>query len=230
MLTLILAEAELERIPQEIHSHPAVISNAKQRQRKPSKILLDASFHHSAMRKKLSEWRRRGRPDITHIFLLVTLDSIANKKGEVKIIVHTRNNEAIYIHPETRLIRHYPRFIGLMEQLFEKKSIETEDKILLKLEEDKKIEDIVEEINVDRIIGFSTKGRRINLLEYFQSLREDGYKDIACIVGGFPSGDYHCNLGKIADDVISIYDDMLSAWTIASEITVNYENIFLCSQ
>ncbi len=226
MLTLILAEAELERIPTSISSHPAVVSNAKQRQRKPSKMILDASFHHSAMR-KLPEWRRRGRPDITHLFLLVTLDSIANKRGEVKTIVHTRNNEVIYIHPETRLIRHYPRFIGLMEQLFEKKTIETEDKTLLRLEEDKKLEDIIEEIDVDRIIGFSMNGRMVNLLEYFQSIREEGYRDITCIVGGFPSGDYHCNLRKIADDVISIYDDMLTAWTTASEITVNYENIFL---
>ena len=226
MLTMILAEAELERIPSSILSHPAITANAKQRQRKPSKMILDASFHHNAM-KKLVEWRRRGRPDITHLFLLVTLDSIANKKGEVKTIIHTRNNEVIYINRETRLIRHYPRFIGLIEQLFERKTIETEDKILLKLEENKDLRDIIEEIKADKIIGFSMKGRRIKLPKYFSSIKEEGCKDILCIIGGFPSGDYHYNIKEMTDDIISIYDDMLTAWITASEIIVNYENIFI---
>ena len=46
------------------------------------------------------------------------------------IIVHTRNNDVITIDPETRIMRNYTRFIGLMEQLFEKQH-QTKKKILI---------------------------------------------------------------------------------------------------
>jgi hypothetical protein len=61
----------------------------------------------------LSEGRRRGRPDMTHLFLLTALESIANKQGTVKLIIHTRNDEMITVHPETRIMRNYERFLGL---------------------------------------------------------------------------------------------------------------------
>lgn len=120
MLTIILAESELEKIPNQILSHPSVISHSKQFNKRPVNMILDASFHHSAM-KNMPEGERRGRPDIVHISLLTALESILNKKGELKVVVHTRNNEAIYIDPETRLMKNYVRFIGLIEQLFEKR-------------------------------------------------------------------------------------------------------------
>jgi len=58
----------------------------------------------------------------------------------LKIIIHTRNNEAIYIHPQTRLMRNYTRFVGLMEQLFEKKNIQADDKTLFEIKENKYLE------------------------------------------------------------------------------------------
>jgi len=226
VLTLILGEAELELVPPSIASHPAIVASARQRKKKTTHIILDASFHHSAM-KKLEEGRRRGRPDITHIFLLTALDSIVNKRGEMNTIIHTRNNQAIYINPETRLIRHYPRFIGLMEQLFEKKIVGTEDKILLRLEEDVTLEKLVDEVKPDITIVLAVNGRRVNLPDYFNDLKKNNYKHILCVVGGFPSGGFHCKLKDFADDIVSIYDEMITAWTAASEIIVNYENTFM---
>src|SRR4030042_2871445 len=132
MLTIVLAESKLELIPNDILSHPAIASYAKQRNKKPKNLILDSSFHHSAM-KDLPEGNRRGRPDIVHIFLLNSLESILNKKEKLKIIVHTRNNEAIFIDSKTRIMRSYSRFIGLFEQLFEKRKIVAEEKILIEL-------------------------------------------------------------------------------------------------
>ena len=98
MLTLVLAEAEVELMPAELTRHPAVIAYARQRRKQPTQILLDSNYHHSAMT-TLPEGRRRGRPDITHLFLLTALESIVNKKGQLNIIVHTRNDMVITINP-----------------------------------------------------------------------------------------------------------------------------------
>ena len=85
MLTLMLAEAEIELMPVELARHPAVIAHARQRRKQPTKILLDSNYHHPAMT-NLPEGRRRGRPDITHLFLLTALESIVNKKGQLNIL------------------------------------------------------------------------------------------------------------------------------------------------
>ncbi len=226
MLTIILAESELERIPFQILSHPAIISYAKKLNKKTERLILDSSFHHSALR-KIPEGNRRGRPDIVHIFLLTTLESIVNKRKHLKVIVHTRNNEAIYIHPETRLMRNYTRFIGLMEQLFEKKKISSDDKNLLEIYENVPLEEIVEREKSDFVIAFSPEGEKVRLLDYFKNLEKKNCKDLLCIIGGFPHGDFHCDIKKYVDETIAIYDKPLSAWTVANEVLVNYENIFL---
>ncbi|HKZ99119.1 MAG TPA: hypothetical protein VJ326_05980 [Thermoplasmata archaeon] len=61
MLTLVLADAELELVPSEIAGHPAVHSSAKKRGRSPTSLLLDSSLHHPALRDMPEP--RRGPPD-----------------------------------------------------------------------------------------------------------------------------------------------------------------------
>ena len=69
MLTLVLADTELERVPAPLQHHPAVRASARKRGRSPAAILLDSSMHHPALR-RYSEGERRGRPDIAHIVLV----------------------------------------------------------------------------------------------------------------------------------------------------------------
>jgi len=225
MLTIILAESELELIPSQITSHPAVTSYAKQRNKKPKGLILDSSFHHSAM-KELPEGARRGRPDIVHIFLLNSLESILNKKGKLKIIIHTRNNEAIFIDSKTRLMRSYHRFIGLFEQLFEKKKIVTEEKTLIELRENISLEKIIESENHDFIITFSENGKIVELHNYLTNLKNKKIKNILCIIGGFPHGDFHSDISKYSDDVISIFEEKLNAWSVTNELLTDFNNIF----
>lgn len=225
MLTIILAESELELIPKEIISHPLILSYAKKYNKKPKEMILDSSSHHSAM-KNLPDYERRGRPDIVHIFLLSALESIANKKGLIKIIIHTRNNNAIYINPETRIIRNYPRFIGLIEQLFEKKIIRSKESTLIELHDNKSLEKIIEEKH-DVFVVLSPEGKITKLSKYFKDLKKKGYNDILCIIGGFPHGDFHFDISKYVNETISIYDNPLTVWTVTNEIIINYENIYL---
>ena len=226
MLTIILAESELELIPDEIVMHPTIVSYAKQRNKKPRAIILDSSYHHKAMQ-KLSEGNRRGRPDIIHIFLLTALESIINKIGNLRIIIHTRNNEAINVNSETRIIRNYPRFIGLIEQLFVKKKITTDGKTLIEIFKNKPLEKIIKEEKYDHLIIFSFKGKKVKLSSYFKNLKEKNFKNILCIIGGFPHGDFHFDFSKFSNEMVSIFNDHLTVWTVTNEILVNYENAYL---
>ncbi len=226
MLTIVLAESELERIPAALLRHQIIVSSAQKRMKKPSEILLDSNYHHAAMR-NLSEWERRGRPDIVHLFLLVTLESIVNKKNFLRVIVHTRNNEMIVFNPTTRIMRNYDRFVGLMEQLFEKQVVPNEEKPLITLTKDKKLSQIVKQDSFDYVIAFSSEGKRVNLPTFFTDIQKKKKENILCIIGGFPKGDFHNEMADFSDDIISIYPEMVPAWTVASEVVVNYENIFL---
>lgn len=220
MLTLVLAEAELELVPPELLHHPAVIGHARQRGKEPARILLDSNYHHAAMT-GLPEGRRRGRPDMAHLFLLTALESVANKQGNVKVIIHTRNDEMITVHSETRIMRNYERFLGLMEQLFETGAVPDGKHPLLELQQHMTLARIIEETDANLIIAFSKTGTPTNLSDYF---KKHSKKDIICIIGGFPSGSFHTDIKTIATEILSLYPEMLPVWTVTSEILVNYEN------
>jgi rRNA small subunit pseudouridine methyltransferase Nep1 len=224
MLTLLLAEAEIELMPTELTNHPSVIAHARQRRKPPARILLDSNYHHAAMT-NLPEGRRRGRPDITHLFLLTALESIVNKKGQLKIFIHTRNNILITINPETRIMRNYERFQGLIETLFEKQIVPDKNHPLLSLQYNISLIQTITQLQIDKIITFSTEGSPTILSEYFKEIQKQKTHDVLCIIGGFPSGTFHTDLTTITTKKVSLYPEMLPAWTVASEILVNYENI-----
>ena len=219
-----IAEAEVEMMPAELTRHPAVIAHARQRKKQPSQILLDSNYHHSAMT-TLLEGRRRGRPDITHLFLLTALESIVNKQGLLHVVVHTRNNMVITVNPETRIMRNYERFLGLMETLFDKHVVPDEKHPLLSLRQNITLTQAIEEVQADVVISFSKEGSSVILPDYFKELKKQKKHHLLCIIGGFPSGAFHTDLTTITTAIFSLYPDMLPAWTVASEILVNYGNI-----
>ncbi len=219
MMHLILADSELEIVPQEIQGHPAIVKHAKLRKKKPSRILLDASYHHQAIRSKYpSEADRRGRPDIVHFFLMNAQESMLNYQGKLRVYIHTRNNEVIRISPETRLPKAYHRFVGLMEHVFQNKYVPSKENPLLTLE-NMSLRALTKEIGAKTIL-LSQNGRRVKVKEYHIP------EDVTIIIGGFPSGDFLSNVNFV-DDSISIYDGTLMAWVAAYEIITRYEHIYL---
>lgn len=197
MMHLILAESELELNPWN------------------KSELLDSSIHHKIMRRKHFSMRR-GRPDIVHFFLVVAMESILNKAGLLRVYIHTRNNEVIYIAPETRIIKNYNRFKGLMAQLLRERKIASDERLIWM--EEKRVEELLEEIKGKKIL-FTRKGRKINVAR-LHGVMED---DVVCIIGGFPSGYFITELENMVDAIVSIYDDMLTAWTVAMEAIAAYE-------
>lgn len=218
MLNLLLVDSEIEPVPEEITGYAAVRLNAVRRKKDASKMLLDATLHHTAMR-NLSQAERRGRPDIIHFFLITALESVLNHEGMLRTYIHTRNNELITVDPSTRLPKNYPRFVGLMESLFAGGAVPPRGETLLKLHKNYSFEKCLEEIPHSKVVVLSPEGESVKLSRYFK-----GTEDILCVIGGFSKGDFNSDVRSKADEVISIYGDSLTVWTVTSELIVNYEN------
>lgn len=215
MLTLILADAELELVPQALVGHPSVRTSAMRRGRSPAAVLLDSSLHHPALR-KYPEGERRGRPDIAHLFVLLCLDSVLNARRQLTTIVHTRNDDVIRLAPETRIPKNYPRFVGLMEDLFQKGAV-PEGQPLITLERGISLEKLLGTCPAPRW-AFSESGEHLNLWTEFANLEGD----LTGVVGGFPHGEFRSPVAKLCDRVVSIHEEPLHAWTVTSEILVAY--------
>lgn len=216
MLIMILADAELELVPEELCNHPSVIKNAKRRKKKPSKILLDSSLHRFALKDEI-EAQRRGRPDIVYSFATLCIDSIPNAEGRLTTLVHTRNDELIEFSPNTRLPKSYNRFVGLMEDLFEKGSV-PDRKPLIVMTKNMTLEGILQRFKPETTICLSPDGEPVDLIPLFREVD----KPVACIVGGFPEGDYASPAVKLSDRAVSISTHLLKVWTVASNILVSY--------
>jgi rRNA small subunit pseudouridine methyltransferase Nep1 len=219
LLILILAESALETVPKGLWSHPAIRCHSKRRGKPPGRILLDRSYHHSAM-KKLRENEKRGRPDIVHFALLEALGSPLNKERLIRVYVHTNNDHVITVNPEARLPRNYDRFVGLLEQLFELGRVSSVEQILLKLER-KTLSQLLEETESDYVMAFSRKGSPETLEETISRLLAK--QRPAVIIGGFPHGHFSETTIRLADEVVCVDSDMLETWTLTSRVIYEYE-------
>lgn len=220
MLTIILAEAELELVPEKISDHPQVRAAAKNRDRRPSRTLLDSSMHHDAMR-QLPESERRGRPDLTHFALILALDSALNQADQLRIVVHTRNDERLAIHPDTRLMRNYPRFVGLMEKLFREGASPNHENPLLLLEPGWSLKRVIEHHAKGPIVCFSEKGTPVDPFAFIDEKAAGG--DLTIVLGAFPHGDFHTDPATWAHEVVGLGGNALSVWTVEMDVIAAWE-------
>jgi len=234
LLILLLAEAELEKVPEDIKLHPSVVTHAKKRGKRSRTLILDSSLHHSAM-KKLEDRTRRGRPDLVHTFLLVALESIPNLEGELRVVVHTRGDLLLDFDPGIRLPKNYNRFVGLIEQLFEtgvvpKECLDGGKKPLIELKKEQTVPIIVDDLrkrtsesgNTLRVIRMSEGGVHGNISTLFPKPITEG-EDQLIILGGFPDGEFKFDPDDIEPfEDISIHKEKLKVWTVAAEILAHY--------
>jgi hypothetical protein len=76
--------------------------------------VLDAYFHQDLV-KTLPEGERRGRPDIVHNCLSLCQNSIPNRKGVLRVYVHTRDDKVIEVEPEVDIPPNYIKFLDLTQ-------------------------------------------------------------------------------------------------------------------
>lgn len=221
MLYVVLAETALELVPVGLASDAQVARDAKKRGAKAEEMLLDSSKHWEAMA-KLADKEKRGRPDIAHFCLLTALESVANKTDNMRVFVHTRNDQLIRISPKTRLPRIYERFTGLIEDLYQKQKITTkEGEELLAIEKDWTLEKVLGLVpeGVGKF-AFDPKGAKMTpgaLCEKFKA-----QKDACVVVGGFSHGVF---ASKAIDGLekISVSTMELAAWTALGMAVFSYE-------
>ncbi len=219
MLILILAEAALETVPEDLWSYTAIKRHSKRRRKPPRFLILNRSYHHYAMR-NLDQNEKRGRPDIVHFTLLEALGSPLNREGLLKVYVHTRNDFVISVNSEARLPRNCERFFGLLEQLFEKGIVPSEGQTLLRLER-KTLPELLEKIGPDFVTAFSRKGKPNTLEKAIAKLSSK--EKPAVIIGGFPHGHFSKTTIRLAEEVVCVDPKMLEAWTLASRVIYDYE-------
>lgn len=211
----VLADAELELIPPEIVGERCVLNNARARGKAPEKMLLDASHHHPAFG-KLKESDRRGRPDLAHFFLMLCLDSDLSVEGRLRVFVHTRNNDVIAVNPETRLPPNYPRFVGLIETLYEKQVVPSAENALLELRRGVALDTLVNALKPDAVVVLETGGERTDLLA--QKVAEIKGDRVAVIIGGFSKGTFKSDLGRLKPKRYSLGDRMMKVWTVTAKV------------
>ncbi|RLI78781.1 16S rRNA methyltransferase [Archaeoglobales archaeon] len=219
MLTLIFLESALELVPDEISKHPIILKDAKRRRKQPNKILLDDSKHHIAM-ENLRNRSKRGRPDIIHYCLLSTLDS---RIREIEIYVHTINDEILWINRRTRLPRNYNRFVGLMEDLFDKGIIRVKDQVLLEMKN----------ITIEELIISLARDKKVALLTEDGDKDEKHFKnliknDLVVCIGAFAHGEFSNKTVQLMKDVnadfVSLDKQPLTSLYVTNRVVCLYEN------
>ena len=219
MLTLILAESALEQIPKEISKHPSLQRRSRFLGKRPSELILDRSYHHTAML-SLRDADRRGRPDIVHLCLLNALGTPLNKEQMLCVYVHTLNDEVISVAPEVRLPRNYNRFTSLVEQLYQTHHVPTEGKTLMEIQSET-LQNLLSRLHPSRVVALSVLGEQSTTAKVIEPLVSE--KNPAIIVGGFPRGHLSAQVTQLFDAIVSIDPEGLDAWIVVSRLLYEFE-------
>jgi len=224
-LTLILAESSIERISPQMAKNPSVVAHARRKSREPSSLILDRSYHHSAI--KAAEGRnpsetflKRGRPDIAFHVLLQALGSPLSREGLMRTHVHTIDDNVIDLDPRVKLPRNYDRFIGLLEQLYEKKSVPPDEQPLLSIRKCT-LPELVSESRVSTVVAFSTLGKPASVKDACVPIVEADAPGV--LIGGFAHSHFNQSTTRLANHLFSIDKEPLDAWVVAARVIYEYE-------
>jgi len=215
LLSFVLAESALELVPREIRSHPAVMSDARRRQKDALEILLDRSFHHSAML-KLKDSEKRGRPDLVHVALLSVTGTPLYLDGRLKVFVHTHDDVVLEIEEKTRIPKNYLRFRGLMEEAL----VERPKQGLVRVHS-MDIKELVGKASPDSVFGLSVQGKMTSLEELARAI--SAANNPYLVVGGFPRGHFSPATLSVVDQLVRIDARPLEAQVVASRVVYEVE-------
>jgi len=217
MISLILAESSLELVPNDLKSHPSVISHSQKLGKKPSEILLDNSWHFAAM-KGIKNEIKRGRPDLVHFCILEATTIPLYQKNKIKIYIHTTDDKVIYFGNNVHIPKSYHRFAGLIEKLFLEKTIESNGEVLLEIK-DKSFSDLIDEIKPSKVVGFSSKGQKFSFENSVAELPENS----CLVIGGFQKGHFSDAVQNRIDQLVSIDDSSFEAHVVVARMLYEYE-------
>jgi len=217
-LQFILAESALETVPREIGRSPAVLSDSRRRGIDPSRILLDRSFHHSAMT-KLKDGEKRGRPDLVHAALLSLTGTPLFLDGQMKVYVHTSQDLVLELGEGTRIPKSYLRFRGLAEKLL----VEMPREGLVKAYPASMANLVRKIVSPDLTIGLSTQGVPSSAEELAAGVQDS--RKPCLVVGGFPHGHFSPETLRLTDRLVRISPRPLEAHVVAARVVYEVEKV-----
>ena len=185
--------------------------------KKPSKVILDVSWHFAAM-KGIKNEIKRGRPDLIHFCLLECCTIPLYFERCLHVYVHTIDDKVIFVGDNVRLPKSYHRFVGLIEKLYSEKKIEQDGKKLLEIK-DMTFDNLVDKIGAKKVIGFSTKGQTNS----YEKIAEDVGKDSCIVIGGFSKGHFSDKILKKIDNLVSVDKNPLEAHVVISRLLYECE-------
>jgi len=214
---LILAESALELVPKELQNHNSVLTHSKKMGKKPSKVILDVSWHFAAM-KGIKNEIKRGRPDLVHFCLLECCTIPLYVERKLHVYVHTIDDKVIFVGDNVRLPKSYHRFVGLIEKLYLEKKIEQDGKKLLEIK-DMNFGELVDKIGAKKVIGFSTRGQTSS----YEKIAGNIGRDSCIVIGGFSKGHFSDRILKKTDNLVSVNKNPLEAHVVISRILYECE-------
>jgi len=217
MISLILAESSLELVPSELQHHPSVISHARKLGKNPSEILLDNSWHFAAM-KGIENEIKRGRPDLVHFSILEATTIPLYLKNKMKLYVHTIDDKVIFFGENVHIPKSYHRFEGVIEKLYQEKSITTNNDVLLEIKE-KTFHELLDEINPSKVLGFSTKGTKST----YEKIAKEITDNTCIVIGGFQKGHFSDSIKSKITDLYSINDESFEGHVVVARMLYEYE-------
>jgi rRNA small subunit pseudouridine methyltransferase Nep1 len=215
LLNFVLAESALELVPKEIRRFPAVVSDSRWRQTDASTILLDRSFHHSAMA-KLKDSEKRGRPDLVHVTLLSVTGTPFYLDGFVRVFVHTYDGLVLEIAEKTRIPKNYIRFRGLMEEALREKPRQG----LIKVGS-MSVKELLSRVRADEAVGLSVQGKQMPIEDLARNLSLA--REPCVIVGGFPHGHFSSETLSAFDQLVRVHPKPLEAHVVAARVVYEVE-------
>jgi rRNA small subunit pseudouridine methyltransferase Nep1 len=220
VLTLVLAESAIELVPNEIADHKTVLNAARRKKKNPHRLILDQSYHHSALLRLGRSGVGRGRPDITHFSLLVALGSPLNLEDKLRCFIHTRDSHVISVNPRARLPRNTDRFTSLLEQLYEESVVPKSGTPLMSLKHES-LHDLMREISSDSVIAMTTQGNSRPLESV--SLELANMNKPTVLIGGFPTGHFSKKTIEESSRQYRIDRRQLEAWSVVARTIYDYE-------
>ncbi len=228
--SLIIAEAALELVPRNLRNHQAVRAHAKRLGRNPEETFLDRSYHHTAM-KSDPTLAKHGRPDIVHLSLAAVMSSPLYLNNKVRVYISTIDRNSITIGEGIRFPKSYPRFDGLMADLFKNKRVMNRErtKVMFELKEGVTFNQLIDQkIRPRQVIGFSSIGAPSTLETVVSdSLSLNSLSPCAFVVGGFPRDHFSKTTSDKFTGLFSISNMGLEAHVVVARLVYECEKI-LC--
>ena len=218
MISLILSESSLELIPSELRHHPSVVSHARKLGKHSSEILLDNSWHFAAM-KGIDNEMKRGRPDLVHFSILEATTIPLYLKNKMKLYVHTVDDRVISFGKNVHIPKSYHRFEGVIEKLYQEEKVTTKDNDVLLEIKDKTFQELIEEINPSKVIGFSTNGS----LSTYEKIAKEIDDNTCIVVGGFQKGHFSDSVENKITDLYSVGNESFEGHVVVARMLYEYE-------